>query len=218
MTYNPFTSYAVTSGWNQVDADHSTPHKGIDYAMPVGTPLPASADGVLTNIPDNGTAGNMAKVTHADGTATVYDHVSQFTAPRSVKQGDVIAYSGGAAGAPGAGNSTGPHLHANDISADGTKLEPFTTGTGSGGSGNPITDALAGLLGPAKQITGTLTWWANRQNQIRVAYFGLGTTLLIIALVALFSQSNAGQTLIETSKQAASSAATAAKVALVAAP
>lgn len=122
---NPFTAYPVTSSW----ADHIARGSlgGIDYGMSVGTPLPASRAGWIRNIPFNGTGGHTVVVTSPGGWSTVYMHLSSFTPARGVQVGDIIGYSGGAIGTPGAGGSTGPHLHAHDITPTGVRVPPFQT-------------------------------------------------------------------------------------------
>lgn len=89
-------------------------HAGVDLAAPVGTPIWAPADGVVTKPEPNPSGyGDWLIITHADGLTTRYGHLSQINvgSGSQVSQGDVIALSGGAKGAPGAGSSTGPHLH-----------------------------------------------------------------------------------------------------------
>ena len=94
---------------------------GDDYAMAVGTPILAAFDGVLTNRPplEYPASGNVAILTRADGIAFYHLHLSAFVTPGPYKQGYTIGYSGGAAGAPGSGSSTGPHLHVNAYDAAG---------------------------------------------------------------------------------------------------
>ncbi len=83
-------------------------HRGIDIAAPVGTPIYAAADGVVTYSQWNsGGFGNLVEMRHADGTLTLYAHnhrnlvrVGQF-----VRQGEQIAEMGST------GRSTGPHVH-----------------------------------------------------------------------------------------------------------
>ena len=84
-------------------------HKGVDWAAPIGTPIMAAFDGVISYEGDGGGYGNLVKISHPDGRETRYAHMSKF-APHTgvgaaVKAGDVIGYIGTT------GLSTGPHLH-----------------------------------------------------------------------------------------------------------
>lgn len=74
--YNPFSGYPMTDGW----WDHINRGSlgGIDYAMGVGTGLPAAGAGTVTNIPYNGTGGHTVTITHSDGYRTQYMHLSAF--------------------------------------------------------------------------------------------------------------------------------------------
>jgi len=91
-------------------------HGGIDYAMPVGSPVLAAADGVVDQVttqPNSSRSFGLYVVIKHEGFYTYYAHLSRAVvrAGQKVSQGDLIAYSGGKKGAPGAGSSTGPHLH-----------------------------------------------------------------------------------------------------------
>ena len=83
-------------------------HKGIDYGCPYGTPILASADGVIasTGYQKNG-YGYYMIVMHSDLSGTLYAHLSRYDkiTGDKVKAGDVIAHSGNS------GKSTGAHLH-----------------------------------------------------------------------------------------------------------
>lgn len=85
----------------------STNHKGIDWATPTGTPVYASCGGVVQSSGWAGGYGYCVSINHPDGKQTRYAHNSSLvvTAGQTVKQGDLIAYSGST------GNSTGPHVH-----------------------------------------------------------------------------------------------------------
>jgi len=82
-------------------------HTGIDITMPKGTPLHATADGVVSFSGRNGGNGNVVVIEHGHGLTSVYAHNSQNSvkAGQAVKRGDAIALSGST------GISTGPHLH-----------------------------------------------------------------------------------------------------------
>jgi murein DD-endopeptidase MepM/ murein hydrolase activator NlpD len=82
-------------------------HEGLDFVSPVGTPVLASAAGVVTKSEWSGAYGNLVELRHAQGFYTRYAHLSQ----RKVAEGDKIE-RGAMVGALGnTGRSTGPHLH-----------------------------------------------------------------------------------------------------------
>jgi murein DD-endopeptidase MepM/ murein hydrolase activator NlpD len=84
------------------------PHKGIDVANGTGTPIYASADGVIEKAGwNNGGYGNLVDIRHNDGSMTRYGHNSKILvqAGQAVRQGDTIALMGST------GFSTGPHTH-----------------------------------------------------------------------------------------------------------
>jgi len=85
----------------------TTAHFGIDYAAPAGTPVNASADGVVTLAGFSEGLGNTVKLRHANGFETQYGHLSKILARpgQRVTQGTPIGLVGST------GLSTGPHLH-----------------------------------------------------------------------------------------------------------
>jgi murein DD-endopeptidase MepM/ murein hydrolase activator NlpD len=84
-------------------------HKGIDFAVPSGTPVMAAGDGLVASAGRNAGYGNLLVINHTNGYATAYGHLSRFApgihAGSRVRQGQLVAYSGNT------GLSTGPHLH-----------------------------------------------------------------------------------------------------------
>ncbi len=89
--------------WNGSDF-----HPGIDIANDMGTPIIATADGVVRVAGWNdGGYGNMVDIDHGNGIMTRYGHAMQVavTAGQHVRRGQVIAYMGST------GFSTGPHVH-----------------------------------------------------------------------------------------------------------
>ncbi len=84
-------------------------HTGIDFATDVGTPVYATADGVVefAQMGYNGGFGNLVKLDHSFGFRTYYAHLNKIVVTHGsfVKKGQLIAYSGNS------GASTGPHLH-----------------------------------------------------------------------------------------------------------
>jgi murein DD-endopeptidase MepM/ murein hydrolase activator NlpD len=82
-------------------------HTGIDIAVPAGTEVRATADGVVEYAGNGGGYGRVVFISHAGGFTTVYGHNSRLLvqAGQSVKVGEIIALSGST------GYSTGPHVH-----------------------------------------------------------------------------------------------------------
>lgn len=88
-------------------------HSGIDIPSPQATRVFAAADGVVKSAGIAGSYGNLVVLTHDDGISSYYAHLSnvRVSAREQVRQGQLIAYSGGALGTYGSGRSTGAHLH-----------------------------------------------------------------------------------------------------------
>ena len=84
-------------------------HFGTDFACPVGTPVWAAADGVISQIGPNKGAGNMITIRHDNGLVSIYMHLSKFTA--GLKVGSRVAAKTVIAQSGNTGLSTGPHLH-----------------------------------------------------------------------------------------------------------
>jgi len=84
-------------------------HKGTDFAAPMGTPIMASGNGVITRARWCGGGGNCIKIKHNSTYETIYAHMKNFARGIKegvrVKQGQIIGYVGST------GKSTGPHLH-----------------------------------------------------------------------------------------------------------
>ncbi|MDR0792531.1 MAG: M23 family metallopeptidase [Chitinophagaceae bacterium] len=83
-------------------------HAGLDFAAPIGTPIYATADGVVTRADFNaGGYGNHIIIDHGYGYETLYGHMYKMkaTVGEHVKRGEVIGYVGST------GKSTGPHCH-----------------------------------------------------------------------------------------------------------
>lgn len=110
-------SFRFTSGfgmrWGRM-------HKGTDLAAPVGTPIYASADGVVKKAGWSQGYGRMIVIEHAFGISTRYAHLSAFRVKtgQRVSRGDRIGDMGNS------GNSTGPHLHY-EVRVDGKAVNPM---------------------------------------------------------------------------------------------
>ena len=97
------------------------PHKGTDFAAPIGTPILATADGVVTKSERRGGNGNYVKIRHNGTYDTQYLHMKKRLAKvgQSVRQGDVIGTIGMT------GNSGGPHV-CYRFWKNGKQVDPFS--------------------------------------------------------------------------------------------
>lgn len=98
-------------------------HKGVDFAVPTGTPVMAAGAGTIKFMGRASGYGNFVLINHGNNYATAYGHLSRF-APgmrqgARVRQGQVFAYSGMT------GMATGPHLHY-EIRINGGQVNPLT--------------------------------------------------------------------------------------------
>jgi murein DD-endopeptidase MepM/ murein hydrolase activator NlpD len=82
------------------------PHKGTDFAAPVGTPIMATASGTVIESAKRGGNGNYVKIRHNNIYSTQYLHMKRRKVKKGqyVKQGDVIGWVGMT------GNTSGPHV------------------------------------------------------------------------------------------------------------
>ncbi len=95
-------------------------HAGLDFAAPSGTPIYATADGIVQTAGFNTDGyGNKVVINHGYGYQTLYGHMVRVKAKagQRVKRGEVIGYIGST------GKSTGPHCHY-EVIKRGTKVDP----------------------------------------------------------------------------------------------
>jgi murein DD-endopeptidase MepM/ murein hydrolase activator NlpD len=120
-------------------------HQGVDFAAAYGTPVRATADGMVTHVGRaEGGYGNMIELRHANGIRTRYGHLSAFArglqVGERVEQGETIGYVGST------GLSTGPHLHY-EFLVNGRATNPQRKDMGSG---TPVPQGLAASYGTVR--------------------------------------------------------------------
>ena len=137
-------------------------HRGVDFAVPSGTPIVAAGSGRVEAAGWNGSYGKYIRIRHSGTYQTAYAHLSRISSGigpgTSVKQGQVIGFVGST------GRSTGPHLHY-EIIVNSRKVNPMTVKlpTAKGLEGNELSlyyeqvQRLAAYLGPDQK-----TLFANR--------------------------------------------------------
>jgi len=94
IAFSPFSGYRVI-------------HSGIDIAAKYGSPIKATANGIVVFTGYKPLYGNMVVIDHNNGYITRYGHCSRILVKEGdvVKKGDIIAKIGST------GRSTGPHVH-----------------------------------------------------------------------------------------------------------
>ncbi len=122
---SPLAFSRVSSGFSQARyhpiLKEWRAHKGIDYAAPTGTPVRATATGIVQFSGSQRGYGNLIVLKHNGKFETAYGHLSRFASGLSkgkrINQGDVIGYVGAT------GMATGPHLHY-ELRVDGLQRDP----------------------------------------------------------------------------------------------
>ena len=99
---------------------HRRAHKGIDIPGPVGTPIYATADGIVGRSQWVSGYGNLVEISHGNGIETRYGHMSKLIVQpnQRVRRGQVIGLMGST------GRSTGSHLHY-EVRIDGDAVNPL---------------------------------------------------------------------------------------------
>lgn len=120
---NPLNSARLTSGYGMrvhPVLGRRKAHHGIDLAAPTGTPVYATADGIVTKAKWFSSYGLYISIDHSADLETRYAHLSKLAveAGEQVKKGDLIGYVGST------GRSTGPHLHY-EVRIDGVAVDPM---------------------------------------------------------------------------------------------
>ena len=106
----PVNGY-VTDGFgmrrNPFNGEGREVHEGLDIAVDFGTPVTATADGLVIYAAPHAGYGNLVIVYHSNGITTRYGHLSRISmeAGQRVKRSDQIGNAGST------GRSTGPHVH-----------------------------------------------------------------------------------------------------------
>lgn len=128
----PINGARLTSGFGNRHhpvLGYTKMHAGVDFGAPIGTPVLAAGDGVVSRASVMGAYGNVVDIAH-DGTwSTRYAHLSRFASNLRpgdrVSQGQVIAFVGNT------GRSTGPHLHY-EVRRMGQAINPMGVGVPTG--------------------------------------------------------------------------------------
>jgi murein DD-endopeptidase MepM/ murein hydrolase activator NlpD len=118
----PLSSYRLTAGFGQSSYLWSSVHTGLDFSAPIGSPIHAVANGVVTSTGYDGSYGNKTVITLDDGTELWFCHQTSYlvNVGDTVRGGEIIGTVGST------GNSTGPHLHLEVRPGAGDPVDPYT--------------------------------------------------------------------------------------------
>lgn len=118
-----FRSFRFTSGYGyrrDPKTGGKRMHRGVDFAGPVGTPLHATADGVVVHAGWSSGYGRLVKIKHQFGIETRYAHMSKII----VKVGQKVSRGQRIGDMGASGRVTGPHLHY-EVRVDGKSVNPM---------------------------------------------------------------------------------------------
>ncbi|MCH8543037.1 MAG: peptidoglycan DD-metalloendopeptidase family protein [Alcanivorax sp.] len=125
LRYPTVARYRISSPFNLRRKHPVTgrvaPHHGVDFAMPIGTPILSTGDGVVIRTGNHPFAGKYVEIEHHGAFKTRYLHLDHILVGRGqhVSRGDRIALSGNT------GRSTGPHLHF-ELHVNNRPVDPMT--------------------------------------------------------------------------------------------
>ena len=152
---SPVAGAAVSAGYGATDtsgtwASTGGTHTGMDFAVAIGTPVTvAYADGVVSQVDLNSDYGTSVMIDHADGTQTIYAHLSE----RTVKAGDAVKLGQRIGKSGDSGNVDGAHLH---FEMRKGKNNPVDPGQYMSGSTNSLLNmGYASILPTASDVLGS---------------------------------------------------------------
>lgn len=95
-------------------------HQGVDYTIPEGSRVFATADGTIKEVSTRSTSGKSVVIDHGNGFETSYSHLGKINVRKGekVRRGDIIALSGNS------GLSLAPHLHY-EVRNNGMRVDPI---------------------------------------------------------------------------------------------
>lgn len=173
----PVNPHPITEAYGVANSGYAAGHHtGVDFGVPVGTPVHAGASGTVVNAGPGGAYGNYVVIDHHCGLWTLYAHNSRLTVRvgTQVSTGALIAYSGNT------GNTTGPHCHfevrkgANRYGMDVNPM-PYLGGGGSVGTSSSPGAATTGSGSPMTGSAGS-TDLGSGTSYTNSGSPGIGTT------------------------------------------
>jgi len=133
----PFDNISITQRFGRtVDSKRlyvSGTHNGVDFRASMGTPVKSVLAGVIEGTgntdsqPGCYSYGRWILIKHNNGLSSLYAHLSsaKVSVGQAIETGEVVGFSGGQPGTPGAGFSTGPHLHLSIYATEGVRIQRY---------------------------------------------------------------------------------------------
>lgn len=115
----------ITARFGDLDPVHTTPHTGVDIALPYGANVYAPDEGLITRVYENAKIGKAVIMRTKQGYQYIFGHLSDNSKVRvgeRVHMGEVLGLVGST------GNSTGNHLHLGAINTSGAFIDPGQLG------------------------------------------------------------------------------------------
>lgn len=114
----------ISARFGETGGIFKTPHMGVDIVVDEGTPVRATADGIVAAVDTTSDYGIRVEIDHLNGYHTIYAHLSsaEVTPGMPIQRGDVIGYSGHT------GKARYPHLHY-EVRYKNKPIDPLNTKT-----------------------------------------------------------------------------------------
>ncbi len=154
----PLEKFVITQKFGKTASSgrlySSGTHSGVDFGVPIGTPVLAMADGVVEGTGDTDklckgvSFGRFVLIKYDNGLASTYGHLSVISSKigQAVKRGDIVGYSGNT------GYSTGPHLHVSVYARDAVNLKTLPSKSCKGKILTQPISAVNAYLDPLKYL------------------------------------------------------------------
>ena len=173
---SPVAGAAVSVGYGATDnsgiwASTGNTHTGTDYAVAKGTPVTvAYADGIVSQVDINSDYGTSVMIDHADGTQTLYGHLSE----RSVKVGDAVKLGQRIGKSGDSGNANGPHLHFEMRKGKNNPVDPSKYLTGSGSTNALLNMGYTSTIPTSADLLSTTSSSPSKSSTSSTPYVGSG--------------------------------------------
>ena len=110
----------ITAKFGETGGIFRSPHSGVDILAQIGTPVRATADGIVSKVDEDSELGRFVEIDHLNGYRTIYAHLSDFSVERGspIRRGSIIGHSGKT------GKARNPHIH-HEVLYAGKPIDPL---------------------------------------------------------------------------------------------